>query len=375
MNFKKLGIDESILRALNEIGHTNPTLIQQKAIPVIRSGRNLMCCSQSGSGKTAAFSIPILQHMGKPQYESERPVRALILTSTREHAMQVYGSICQYSRYTGRVANVIYGGVSQIPQVEAIKRGADILVATPLRFLEFMEQGLMDIHGIEYLVIDDAHKMCDMGFLDDIMKISIKLPKKRQTLLFTQVLSSEIREFSNKILYRPVRIDTTFRKRKRCAAPRVVIKRKEQAKSNTEKRVARSATINENSTRNSFTNVSANMSTNIQKLGGKGVGRKVKRIQSQGVSKSIESRKTVSIYDEFRMDISTPRTGKLSDEAAARIRAKVQAKLKEREEVRRQAERKTVKPKKENINTSIKKSAHARRNRTRGRGNRKQNKE
>ncbi len=136
MNFHDLGIESSILRSLKEIGYEEPTPIQREAIPAVLSGRDLLGCAQTGTGKTAAFSLPMLQRMGKPEQGTERPVRGLILTPTRELALQIYENICQYSRYTGRIAAVIYGGVSQIPQVEALSRGADILVATPGRLWE-----------------------------------------------------------------------------------------------------------------------------------------------------------------------------------------------------------------------------------------------
>ena len=158
MNFNEFGIDPAILRALKEIGYVKPTPIQEKAIPLVLAGRDLLGCAQTGTGKTAAFSIPLLQHMGKPAPGEPRPIRGLILTPTRELALQIYENICQYSRYTGRVAAVIYGGVSQVPQVEALERGADILVATPGRLWDLMGQKLLDISKVECFVLDEADR-------------------------------------------------------------------------------------------------------------------------------------------------------------------------------------------------------------------------
>ena len=149
MNFHELGMESSILRSLKEIGYEEPTPIQREAIPAVLAGRDLLGCAQTGTGKTAAFSLPMLQRMGKPAPGEERPVRGLILTPTRELALQIYENICQYSRYTGRVAAVIYGGVSQVPQVEALGRGADILVATPGRLWDLMGQKLLDIRKVQ----------------------------------------------------------------------------------------------------------------------------------------------------------------------------------------------------------------------------------
>ena len=158
MKFEDLGIDKSILRAIREMGYTEPTPIQCQAIRPVAEGRDLMGCAQTGTGKTAAFSIPILQRLGRPAEGEERPVRALILTPTRELALQIYENLCQYGRYTGRVPAVIYGGVSQVPQVEALKRGADILVATPGRLWDLMGQGLLDISRVECFVLDEADR-------------------------------------------------------------------------------------------------------------------------------------------------------------------------------------------------------------------------
>lgn len=206
MKFSDFQIDPSILRALREVGYETPTPIQAQAIPQILQGRDLIGCAQTGTGKTAAFSLPILQRMGKPVPGQDRPVRALILTPTRELALQIYENICQYGRYTGRVATVIYGGVSQVPQVEALTRGADILVATPGRLWDLMGQKLADISRVECFVLDEADRMLDMGFLPDVKRILGKLPRKRQTLLFSATMPPEIESLAKSILRRPVQV-------------------------------------------------------------------------------------------------------------------------------------------------------------------------
>lgn len=209
MNFHELGIESSILRSLKEIGYEEPTPIQREAIPAVLAGRDLLGCAQTGTGKTAAFSLPMLQRMGKPQPGEERPVRGLILTPTRELALQIYENICQYSRYTGRVAAVIYGGVSQVPQVEALARGADILVATPGRLWDLMGQKLLDISKVQCFVLDEADRMLDMGFINDVRRIVEHLPRRRQTLLFSATMPEEIAELANDLLFKPVRVSIT----------------------------------------------------------------------------------------------------------------------------------------------------------------------
>ena len=209
MRFEDLGIGKPILRAIWEMGYDAPTPIQQQAIRPVAEGRDLLGCAQTGTGKTAAFSIPILQRLGSPQEGEERPVRALILTPTRELALQIYENICQYGRYTGRVPAVIFGGVSQVPQVEALKRGADILIATPGRLWDLMGQGLLDISRVECFVLDEADRMLDMGFIHDVKRIIEKLPRKRQTLLFSATIPDEIADLAAGMLRKPVKISVT----------------------------------------------------------------------------------------------------------------------------------------------------------------------
>lgn len=203
MRFQDLKIDEAILKAIREIGYDAPTPIQEKAIPIALEGRDLLGCAQTGTGKTAAFSIPMLHRMGRPQADEARPVRGLILTPTRELALQIYENLCQYGRYTGRVSAVIFGGVSQNPQVEAIKNGADILVATPGRLWDLMGQKLLDISKVECFVLDEADRMLDMGFINDVKRIIEFLPKKRQTLLFSATMPEEIAELAASLLHKP----------------------------------------------------------------------------------------------------------------------------------------------------------------------------
>lgn len=206
MRFQDLKIDEAILKAIREVGYDTPTPIQEKAIPVVLSGRDLLGCAQTGTGKTAAFAIPMLQRMGRPQPGEARPVRGLILMPTRELALQIYENLCQYGRYTGRVAAVIFGGVSQNPQVEALQNGADILVATPGRLWDLMGQKLLDIGQVECFVLDEADRMLDMGFINDVKRIVKCLPKKRQTLLFSATMPQEIADLADSMLHKPAHI-------------------------------------------------------------------------------------------------------------------------------------------------------------------------
>lgn len=203
MRFQDLKIDEAILKAIREIGYDQPTPIQEKAIPIVLEGHDLLGCAQTGTGKTAAFSIPMLQRMGRPQEGEARPVRGLILTPTRELALQIYENLCQYGRYLGRISAVIFGGVSQNPQVEAIQNDADILVATPGRLWDLMGQKLVDISTVECFVLDEADRMLDMGFINDVKRILKFLPKKRQTLLFSATMPEEIAELANNMLHKP----------------------------------------------------------------------------------------------------------------------------------------------------------------------------
>ena len=208
MKFNELKIQKNILKALREAGYEKPTPIQQEAIPPVLAGRDLLGCAQTGTGKTCAFSVPIIQRLcreeGKPGV-----VRALILTPTRELALQIYENICQYARYMPCTAAVIFGGVSQVPQVEAIQRGADILIATPGRLWDLMGQNIVKLNKVECFVLDEADRMLDMGFFPDVKRIIKYLPAKRQTLLFSATIPQEIAALADSLLKNPVRISVT----------------------------------------------------------------------------------------------------------------------------------------------------------------------
>lgn len=206
MKFSELGIDAPILKALTEAGYEAPTPIQQKAMPPALAGRDLLGCAQTGTGKTAAFSVPILQRLSR---SGGHGLRALILTPTRELALQIYENMCQYARYLPCTAAVIFGGVSQIPQVEAIQRGADVLIATPGRLWDLMGQKLVSLDRVECFVLDEADRMLDMGFINDVKKIVKCIPGKRQTLLFSATMPKEIAAFADSLLHKPARISIT----------------------------------------------------------------------------------------------------------------------------------------------------------------------
>jgi ATP-dependent RNA helicase RhlE len=214
--FKSLHIIEPILRSLHEEGYSEPTPIQQQAIPVLLRGQDILGCAQTGTGKTAAFAIPILQnlsenksHGGKQASSGKRKIRALILTPTRELAVQIADNFRAYGRYTGLNNTVIFGGVTQAKQVSAINRGVDIVIATPGRLLDLMQQQVISLRDIEMFVLDEADRMLDMGFLNDVKKIISHLPEKRQSLFFSATMPPEIVKLSQTILHDPVKITIT----------------------------------------------------------------------------------------------------------------------------------------------------------------------
>ena len=211
MLFKDLSIIEPILHALNQEGYQQPTPIQQKAIPHILSGKDLLGCAQTGTGKTAAFAIPMLQLLSKPHAAKpgHRAIRALILTPTRELAIQIEESFRAYGSQLRLKHLVIFGGVSQVPQTAALQRGTDILVATPGRLLDLMSQGYIDLRELEIFVLDEADRMLDMGFVHDVKRVITKLPVKRQTLFFSATMPSEIQSLANSILTNPVKVEVT----------------------------------------------------------------------------------------------------------------------------------------------------------------------
>lgn len=211
MNFKELKIMPSILKALDDEQYTLPTPIQEKAIPPILQGRDLLGCAQTGTGKTAAFAVPTLQLLSEDKTVSagKRVIRALVLTPTRELALQIYESFCAYGKYLPLRSCVIFGGVSQVPQVETLKKGVDILIATPGRLNDLMNQGLVDLQDIKIFILDEADRMLDMGFIHDVKKIIAKIPVKKQTLLFSATMPPEIARMENSLLLNPVRIAVT----------------------------------------------------------------------------------------------------------------------------------------------------------------------
>ena len=210
MLFKELALSAPILRAVEEEGYTNPTPIQIQSIPAVLKGGDLLAAAQTGTGKTAGFTLPILQRLmdSKPiTISTRRQIRALILTPTRELAAQVQQSVLTYGKYTGLKSAVIFGGVGANPQINAIQNGLDILVATPGRLIDLMGQGHISLKEIEILVLDEADRMLDMGFLPDIKRILASLPKTRQNLLFSATFSAEIKALANTLLKSPALIE------------------------------------------------------------------------------------------------------------------------------------------------------------------------
>lgn len=211
MLFKELEIIAPILKALVDENYTEPTPIQEKAIPLILNGNDILGSAQTGTGKTAAFAIPILQFLyQKPrQNKNSSKIKALIITPTRELAIQIAESFTTYGKYTGIKNTVIFGGVKQLAQTESIKKGIDILIATPGRLLDLMNQGFVHLSDIEYFVLDEADRMLDMGFINDIKKIISKLPSKRQSLFFSATMPENIVELSRKILRNPKKVEVS----------------------------------------------------------------------------------------------------------------------------------------------------------------------
>ncbi len=211
MLFKELQLIEPILKALETEGYTVPTPIQQQAIPLALEGRDLLGCAQTGTGKTAAFAIPILQLVYQAIQNGNRSktIKALVLTPTRELAIQIDESFAAYGRYLYLKHQVIFGGVSQVPQVNALRNGVDILVATPGRLLDLMQQGYIRLHEIDFFVLDEADRMLDMGFINDVKKIVAKLPAKKQTLFFSATMPMEIEKLSSTLLHNPAKVEVT----------------------------------------------------------------------------------------------------------------------------------------------------------------------
>ncbi len=211
MSFENLNLIEPILRALKTEGYTIPTPIQEQSIPIILQRKDLLGCAQTGTGKTAAFAIPILQILSGDKIYDKGPkaIKTLILTPTRELAIQIGESFASYGKHTGMKHAVIFGGVSQGAQVAALKSGIDILIATPGRLLDLINQKFVHLHHLKIFVLDEADRMLDMGFITDVKKIITKIPQKRQTLFFSATMPSEIQKLANTILVNPEKVEVT----------------------------------------------------------------------------------------------------------------------------------------------------------------------
>lgn len=211
--FRFFGFKPDILRAVAEQGYREPTPIQQQAIPAVLEGRDLMASAQTGTGKTAGFTLPLLQHLisREPHAKGRRPVRALILTPTRELAAQIGENVRDYSKYLNIRSLVVFGGVSINPQMMKLRGGVDVLVATPGRLLDLEHQNAVKLDQIEILVLDEADRMLDMGFIHDIRRVLTKLPAKRQNLLFSATFSDEIKALAEKLLHNPLEIEVARR--------------------------------------------------------------------------------------------------------------------------------------------------------------------
>jgi ATP-dependent RNA helicase RhlE len=220
MSFESLGLSQSLLRAIREKGYENPTPIQASTIPIVLSGRDLMGCAQTGTGKTAAFALPIIDRLHATKNEpfnatkrhhhsSYRPIRAVVLAPTRELAAQINESFVTYGRNSGLRFTTVYGGVSQNPQVRALDKGVDVLIATPGRLLDLMNQGFVELHNVKILVLDEADQMLDMGFLPDLKRIVSAVPQREQTLMFSATMPAEIKLLADKWLRNPENIQVT----------------------------------------------------------------------------------------------------------------------------------------------------------------------
>ena len=211
MSFDSLGLSAELLRAINEQGYTTPTPIQQKAIPVILEGKDVMGGAQTGTGKTAGFTLPLLQRLSTDvkEFKGRRPVRALILTPTRELASQIADNVAGYGKHLALRSTVVFGGVKINPQIDQLRRGVDILIATPGRLLDHASQKTVDLSKVEILVLDEADRMLDMGFIHDIKKVFALLPKSesRQNLLFSATFSKDIKQLANRLLNNPVLLE------------------------------------------------------------------------------------------------------------------------------------------------------------------------
>jgi len=211
LNFEQLGLIEPLLKALKKEGYTHPTPIQAQSIPIVLNGQDLLGLAQTGTGKTAAFVLPVLQRLLENNYESKgyKHIRALILTPTRELASQIGDSITAYGKHTGLKHEVIFGGVSQHAQTLALRYGTDILVATPGRLLDLMNQDYIHLDYLEHFVLDEADRMLDMGFIHDVKKIVRELPQEKQTLFFSATMPAQIADLTRNLLRNPAKVEVT----------------------------------------------------------------------------------------------------------------------------------------------------------------------
>ncbi|MBF9266823.1 DEAD/DEAH box helicase, partial [Paracidovorax cattleyae] len=215
MTFDELNLAPAILKAVHEQGYETPTPIQAQAIPAVLAGHDLLAGAQTGTGKTAAFTLPMLHRLSQGSAPKSKfggkGVRALVLTPTRELAAQVEESVRAYGKYLDINSTVVFGGVGMNPQIDRIKRGVDVLVATPGRLLDLQQQGFLDLSTVEILVLDEADRMLDMGFIHDVKKVLALVPRDKQSLLFSATFSDEIRELANTLLKNPQSIQVTPR--------------------------------------------------------------------------------------------------------------------------------------------------------------------
>ena len=208
-DFESLGLSKPLLRAVEAEGYTTPTPVQEQAIPPLLAGRDVLGVAQTGTGKTAAFALPVLQIMSRNRPQGKRYIRALVLSPTRELAAQIDDRFSAYSEHLDIRHKVIFGGVNQNPQVRALQKGLDVLVATPGRLLDLINQGHIDITNVEFFVLDEADRMLDMGFIHDIKKVLKLLPNKRQNLLFSATMPSSIANLAGSFLNNAIKVDIT----------------------------------------------------------------------------------------------------------------------------------------------------------------------
>ena len=207
MSFKDLGLKDALLRAIKEKGYTTPSPIQEKAIPHILAGKDVLASAQTGTGKTAGFTLPVIQYLSETKHPKYRPIRALILTPTRELAAKVYDNVKEYSSYLNIKSTVIFGGVKAASQIATLRKGVDVLVATPGRLLDLHNQKVISFKRVDVFVLDEADRMLDMGFVRDINKIISYMPSKRQNLLFSATFSKEIKQLAQNLLKNPVMVE------------------------------------------------------------------------------------------------------------------------------------------------------------------------